>query len=75
IGMQRLEHSEGELASARAAASFGIPFIQSTVSSYSIEEIANATGTSPKWFQLYWSNYEDTAFSMVRRAEESGYEA
>lgn len=75
IGMQRLEHSEGELASARAAASFGIPFIQSTVSSYSIEEVANATGTSPKWFQLYWSNYEDAAFSMVRRAEESGYEA
>jgi isopentenyl diphosphate isomerase/L-lactate dehydrogenase-like FMN-dependent dehydrogenase len=75
IGMQRLEHEEGEIASSRAAAVYHVPFIQSTVSSYSIEEIAAATGSSPKWFQLYWSNHEETAFNMVRRAEEAGYEA
>lgn len=75
IGMQRLEHKEGEIASARAAATYGIPFIQSTVSSYSIEEVAAATGNSSKWFQLYWSNHEEAAFNMVSRAEEAGYEA
>src|SRR5690606_16345483 len=55
IGVQKMVHEEGEVATAKAAADLGLPFIQSTVSSCSIEEIAAATGTSPKWYQLYWS--------------------
>lgn len=76
VGMQKIAHEEGDLATARAAAKFGIPFIQSTVSSYSIEEVADATGDSAKWFQLYWTSQDDEiAYSMVKRAEEAGYEA
>jgi len=75
IGVQKMVHEEGEVATARAAAELGLPFIQSTVSSCSIEEIAAATGTSPKWYQLYWSQNEEIAFSMVKRAEHAGYEA
>lgn len=76
VGMQKLAHEEAELASSRAAAKFGIPFIQSTVSSYSIESIQEATNDSPKWFQLYWSTVdEDLPKSMVQRAERAGYEA
>lgn len=75
VGMQRLAHEEGELASAKAAAIYQLPFIQSTVSSYAIEDVAAATCGSPKWFQLYWSNHEEVSFNMVRRAEEAGYEA
>ncbi|HEY9578177.1 MAG TPA: alpha-hydroxy-acid oxidizing protein [Pseudobacillus sp.] len=75
IGMQKLAHSEGELASVKAAASLNIPFILSTVASHSIEEVASAAPTGSKWFQLYWSNNEEVSFSMVERAEKAGYEA
>ncbi|HEY9577915.1 MAG TPA: alpha-hydroxy-acid oxidizing protein, partial [Pseudobacillus sp.] len=75
IGMQKLAHPEGELASVRAAASLNIPFILSTVASHSIEEVAHAAPTGSKWFQLYWSNNERVSFSMVERAEKAGYEA
>ncbi|MBN6886027.1 lactate 2-monooxygenase [Cytobacillus horneckiae] len=75
VGMQRLTHEEGELASARAAAAIGVPFTQSTVSSYALEEVKQATGDSPKWFQLYWSRNAEVSYSMVYRAEKAGYEA
>ncbi|RJS60858.1 alpha-hydroxy-acid oxidizing protein [Bacillus sp. PK3_68] len=75
IGMQKLAHPEGELASVRAAAALGIPFVLSTVASHSIEQVAAAAPTGSKWFQLYWSNNEDVSFSMAERAENAGYEA
>jgi lactate 2-monooxygenase len=75
VGMLKLANDEADLAVAKAAAAYQIPFIQSTVSSYSIEEVATATGNSPKWFQLYWSNNKEVSFHMVKRAELAGYEA
>ena len=76
VGMQKIAHEDGDIATAKAAASLGIPFIQSTVSGYSIEEVAEATGDSPKWFQLYWAGQnEDISYSMVKRAEAAGFEA
>ncbi|WP_438313670.1 alpha-hydroxy-acid oxidizing protein [Sporosarcina sp. FA9] len=75
VGMLKLAHEDAEIATAKAAAEYGIPYIQSTVSSYSIEQIAAETGTSPKWFQLYWSNHKEISYNMVRRAEKAGYEA
>ncbi|HSJ37717.1 MAG TPA: alpha-hydroxy acid oxidase [Planococcus sp. (in: firmicutes)] len=75
IGMQQLAHEEGDLASVRAAAKWEVPFITSTVSSYSLEDIAEAAVDNPRWFQLYWSNDEAISFSMLKRAEQAGYEA
>ncbi|NNE46115.1 MAG: alpha-hydroxy-acid oxidizing protein, partial [Rhodothermales bacterium] len=39
IGVQNILHSEGELASSKAAASLAMPFVLSTVSSFSIEAV------------------------------------
>ncbi|QFF98771.1 alpha-hydroxy-acid oxidizing protein [Psychrobacillus glaciei] len=75
VGVNKIAHADGEIAVAKAASKFGYPYIQSTVSSYSIEEIASATEGSSKWFQLYWSQNKEIAFSMVKRAETAGYEA
>lgn len=75
VGMLKLAHEEAELAVSKAAAAYQVPFVQSTVSSYSIEEVAEVSGNSPKWFQLYWSNNKEVSFNMVKRAEEAGYEA
>ncbi|WP_252183347.1 alpha-hydroxy-acid oxidizing protein [Rossellomorea vietnamensis] len=75
IGVQTIAHPEGELASARAAAAMNVPFVVSTVSSYSMEEIGEQMGDSIRWFQLYYSGNEKVAESMIKRAESSGYTA
>jgi lactate 2-monooxygenase len=75
IGVQKVVNDEGELATARAAAALGVPMIASTASHFSLEEIAEAGGAAPRWFQLYWPNDPALARSMVERAERAGYEA
>ena len=56
IGVLSIAHEEGELAVARAAAATGVPLILSSAASHSIEEVAEAMGDAPRWFQLYWVN-------------------
>jgi isopentenyl diphosphate isomerase/L-lactate dehydrogenase-like FMN-dependent dehydrogenase len=75
IGVQKIVHPDGELASAGAAAAIGLPYVTSTASAYSLEEIAKAGGDSPRWFQLYWTGEETIVASMVKRAEAAGYSA
>jgi L-lactate dehydrogenase (cytochrome) len=75
IGVQKIVHEDGELATARAAAALGVPMIVSTASHFSLEEIAEAGGEGPRWFQLYWPNDRQLAESFVKRAEEAGYGA
>ena len=58
---------------ARAAAATGVPFILSSAASHSIEEVAEAMGDAPRWFQLYWINDREVCASFVRRAEANGY--
>ncbi len=75
IGVQKVVHPEGELATARAAASIGVPMIASTNSHFTLEEIAEAGGEAPRWFQLYWPNDRELAASFVARAGAAGYGA
>jgi len=75
VGVQGIIHAEAEVASARAAASLGVPFALSTVSSRSMEEVAQAAGNEPRWFQLYWGKNPDLTASMLQRAERAGYTA
>ncbi|KAG5720498.1 hypothetical protein E4T56_gene9596 [Termitomyces sp. T112] len=53
IGVQGIFHGDAELAPASAAGKLGIPFIMSTASSRSIEEVAAANGNGHRWYQLY----------------------
>jgi isopentenyl diphosphate isomerase/L-lactate dehydrogenase-like FMN-dependent dehydrogenase len=75
VGVQSIVHREGELASARAAAELGLPYILSTASSHSIEQVAEAMGEASRWYQLYWPRERALAASFVGRAEQAGYEA
>ncbi|HEY0390764.1 MAG TPA: alpha-hydroxy-acid oxidizing protein [Solirubrobacterales bacterium] len=75
IGVQKVIHPDGELATARAAAALGVPMIASTVSHFSLEEIAEAGGDAPRWFQLYLPHDRDLAASFLSRAEAAGYGA
>jgi isopentenyl diphosphate isomerase/L-lactate dehydrogenase-like FMN-dependent dehydrogenase len=49
--------------------------IASTNSHFTLEEIADAGGDAPRWFQLYWPNDRAIAASFVGRAEAAGYGA
>jgi L-lactate dehydrogenase (cytochrome) len=75
VGVQGIVHPDAELAVARAASALNLPFCLSTVSSYSLEEVADAAGSGPRWFQLYWPKDVSVRQSLLRRAEASGYGA
>jgi 4-hydroxymandelate oxidase len=71
--LQRMAHRDGELASARAAAAAGTLMVLSTISTFSLEEVA-ATGVA-RWFQLYVHRDRGLTEDLVRRAEAAGYGA
>jgi lactate 2-monooxygenase len=78
IGVQSIVHPEAEVAVARAAASIGVPFILSTASSKTMEEVAqaaDAAGKSTRWYQLYWGRDPELTASFLARAERAGYGA
>jgi L-lactate dehydrogenase (cytochrome) len=66
-GLTGMQHADGEILAARAAAQFGVPFVLSTMSICSIEEVAAATG-APFWFQLYLMRDRDIAIGLMERA-------
>ncbi len=70
----RLFHTEGERAVAKAAAAAGVVYCLSTLSSVSMEEIAALT-TGPKWFQLYVWKDRGLVKEMLDRARAAGYRA
>ncbi len=70
-----LAHPDAELATARAAAAAGIPFIPSTMSSASMEEIAAAAPGATRFFQLYAQVDPGRTRSLVERAAAAGYGA
>lgn len=70
----RLFHTEGERAVARAAAEAGTIYCLSTLSSVAMEEIAALTD-GPKWFQLYVWKDRVLVKEMLDRAKSAGYSA
>ncbi len=78
VGVQEIVHKDADLASARAGASLGLPFVLSTMSSRTIEEVAQSAANvanSPRWFQLYWGKNPELTASMLQRAERAEYSA
>jgi isopentenyl diphosphate isomerase/L-lactate dehydrogenase-like FMN-dependent dehydrogenase len=72
---QRLAHPDGELATARAAASAGTVMCQSTLSSVTPGELAATAPGARLWFQLYWSSDRGFTSELLARVAESGFEA
>jgi len=75
IGVQQAAHVEGELATARGAAAADVPMVVSTVSTFSLEEVAAAAPGGRRWYQLYWSSDPELNRSLLARAKAAGYEA
>ena len=74
VGVLSVAHPDAEPAVARAAASLGLPLVASTAASTTLEEIADAGGDAPRWFQLYWSKDRDVVASFLARAAAAEYE-
>ncbi|NNM75246.1 alpha-hydroxy-acid oxidizing protein [Enterovirga sp. DB1703] len=73
-GLTGMQHADGEILAARAAAKAGVPFTLSTMSICSIEDVAEATGR-PFWFQLYVMRDRDFIDRLIGRAQAAGCSA
>ncbi len=67
VGSTGMQHPDGEILAARAAAKFGVPYTLSTMSICSIEDVA-AQSPDPFWFQLYVMRDEDFVDRIIERA-------
>ena len=68
VGLTGMQRADGEILAARAAEKFGVPFILSTMSICSIEDVAQHTH-APFWFQLYMMRDREAMVRMIDRAK------
>ena len=73
VGVQQIFHADKEVGMASIATELGLPYILSTASSSTIEEVAVASGAGHRWFQLYWPQDDEITISLLSRAEKAGY--
>jgi L-lactate dehydrogenase (cytochrome) len=73
-GLTGLQHADGEILAARAAAEFGVPFTLSTMSICSIEDVAE-NSPAPFWFQLYVMRDRDFIRRLIERARAANCSA
>lgn len=74
-GLTGMQHADGEMLAARAAKKFGVPFTLSTMSICSIEDVSQATGGHPFWFQLYVMRDRDYINRLIDRAKAANCSA
>ncbi len=70
-GAQKMFNADAEVATARAAKTKGALQILSTVTSFSVEDVAKARG-GPVWYQLYAPAKWENAEHIVKRVEQAG---
>lgn len=71
-GFTRMMHTEGEIAGARAAQKYGIPFTLSTLGTATVEDVVKAAPDGVNWFQLYMWKDREASMALVKRAQDSG---
>ena len=71
-GFTRMMQTEGEIAGARAAEKYGIPFTLSTLGTTTIEDVVTAAPGGRNWFQLYMWKDREGSMALVERAQRAG---
>jgi L-lactate dehydrogenase (cytochrome) len=71
VGLTGMQHGDGEILAARAAQAAGVPYVLSTMSICSIEDVAAAV-TKPFWFQLYVIRDRGFVRDLIARAHAAG---
>jgi 4-hydroxymandelate oxidase len=72
--MQRLAHSDGECATARAAKRLGTVMIVSTTATVGLADV-RAASDGPMWFQCYIYRDRGVTKALLERARAVGYQA
>lgn len=75
IGVQSLAHRDKETGLAEVCAEVDVPYILSTASGSSFEDVAASCGDGKRWYQLYWPSDNDMTLSLLKRAKQNGYTA
>ncbi|KAJ5542162.1 hypothetical protein N7535_004585 [Penicillium sp. DV-2018c] len=75
IGINKIYHPSGESAVAAVASELNLPYCLSTAASTSIEDVAKANGSGPRFFQLYMPHDDELTVSLLTRAWENGFDA
>jgi (S)-2-hydroxy-acid oxidase len=73
--MQRLAHSDGELATARGCRKRGIVMGLSSFSTTTLEDVAEACGPHPHVLQLYLFEERSHSEKLIARAKKAGFKA
>ncbi len=74
VGLTGMQWADGEILAARAAQQAGVPYILSTMSICSIEDVAENT-SQPFWFQLYVMKDREFIGRLIDRARDAGCSA
>lgn len=74
VGLTGMQHADGEIKAAQAAADFGVPYCLSTMSICSIEDVAENTN-KPFWMQVYTLKDDDFMQRLFDRAKAANCSA
>ena len=72
VACQALAHPDGDAATARAAEDLGLTYVHSSLSSASVEEVAVAAPTGPRWFGLDGPGADGPDPVLLPRARVAG---
>ncbi|MGB7371075.1 alpha-hydroxy-acid oxidizing protein [Erythrobacter sp.] len=75
VNGEATQDRHGDMAAAKASATTGVPFCASTLSNDPLEDVHDACGETPAFFQLYTPRNRELAESLIKRAEKVGYKA
>jgi 4-hydroxymandelate oxidase len=73
--IQGLAHPDGESATAIGAAAVGALMVLSSLATCSLEDVAAAAPSAPRWMQIYILRERDRTVDLVHRAVAHGYRA
>jgi (S)-mandelate dehydrogenase len=74
-GLNGIFRAHGDSMLAQAALRAGVPFVQSTMSNDTMEQVANAAPGVRHWWQLYVFGGDEIWQELLRRADRAGCEA
>jgi isopentenyl diphosphate isomerase/L-lactate dehydrogenase-like FMN-dependent dehydrogenase len=75
VGGQGVFHTTADLGTARGATEAGWLMTASGASTASLEQIAQAVGPGPKWYQIYMPADRGFATELLQRVKAAGYTA
>ncbi len=74
-GLNGIFRAHGDSMLARAALRAGVPFVQSTMSNDTMQQVAEAAPGVRHWWQLYVFGGDEVWQELLRRADQTGCEA